>query len=114
LINCSPRHTPKIGLPACSKASTSARSYVHHDPVEPFRVVRQLGVAARRLAGGAGHHHDHRAGRHQPVRDGLLDVLQGLVGEQGPRRIGVLEAGGKADLEAAGDGLLHVETLAKR
>ena len=74
---------------------------VHHHTIKPLGIVRQRHVATRRLPRGAGHHHHHGAGRHDPVRDRLFDVLQRLAGEQRTRGVGMLKAGRQPDLEAA-------------
>src|SRR6185369_4058523 len=66
----------------------------------PLRVVVQRHVAALRRAGGTWNHHGQRAGRHDPVGDRLLHVLQGLAREQRALRVGVHEAGGDPDLQA--------------
>ena len=78
---------------------------VHHDAVEPLGIVVQRHVAACRLARGAGHHHHHGTGRHEPVGNGLFDVLQGFAREQGAGGVGVLKAGRQTNLEAAGGDL---------
>lgn len=66
---------------------------VHDHTVQPLGIVRQRHIAARGLARGAGHHDHHGPGGHDPVRNGLLDILQGLASEQRARGVGVLEAG---------------------
>jgi len=74
---------------------------VHDHAVQPLGIVLQRHVAARGLACGAGHHHHHGAGRHDPVRYRLLHVLQRLAREKRTLRVRMGETGRKADLEAA-------------
>ncbi|MOA13897.1 hypothetical protein D3C78_1339650 [compost metagenome] len=80
---------------------------MHHHAIEPVGIVGQRHVAARGLPRGAGHHHHHGTGRHDPVGDGLFHVLQGFAGEQRSLGVGVGKAGRKADLEASRSRLGH-------
>src|SRR4029453_3485986 len=52
------------------------------------------------------------SGGHDPVRNRLLHVLQGLAGEQRPCGIGVHEAGRDADLQAGGAVHRHMSYIA--
>ena len=76
------------------------RAAVHDQAIEPLRVILQRHIAARCLARGAWHHDHDGAGRHDPVRDRLLNVPKRLVGEQLARGVGMLKTGRKTDLEA--------------
>src|SRR6218665_902296 len=72
---------------------------VHDDAIEPLRVVGQRHVAARGVPRGAGNQHRHRAARHDPVRDRLLQVVQGLAGKRAAPRVGMEKAGADADFQ---------------
>ena len=82
-------------------AGPDVSAAMHDHSVEPVGVMRQGNVATRRLARRARHHDNHGPGRHEPVGNGLLYILQCFPGEKGTFGVGVLETGRQTDFEAA-------------
>ncbi|MPN29200.1 hypothetical protein SDC9_176651 [bioreactor metagenome] len=76
---------------------------LQHQAVEGAHVVGQAHVAALHgavLDDGGHHEHQHVPG-HDPVGHGLLQVLQGLAQQADALGLGMVKAGGNADLDGA-------------